>query len=502
MERSLDMKKPVAILLLATIVLCIGLLPLQGTQIAWAAEESGSKVLVDLQKAENFNMDDYPLNPTDYSLEVIHIAESTENELLVYVYQPSGAKANLMATTISISTVVGPDIAPKFYDLEFLNSSGVFYKYKVKDFTVSSEATRVYSVVSILRPFIKDVDAEPGFDNTVSEVPFAVAKEYTFYSGQDNYQMQVLDVVEITDKFVGYVIYSAGIDWYGYDPYFDVLTSWYVTKNSHIVAFSTDKDIDKLLEAEVYYEHQTYHHSLETSFTTKESKKFGTVYSETVVLSSEDKLTYNGEGLLYATGIDVGRIQTVDEFIASVDIDQQVYSGAFVDMSVSSRLTESAKAALSGKEWVLRFADTESREAADINGFFYYYSTTSIFNVSILRLKFETEGEVYNLGVVDNKQTGSNKPMNNYEYNLDFHLPDDETIKNIIAIILVVLIIVVICVAWFYLSKLLAPLKIPLKKWSMARKKARKKRKEERKRQKQELKELKEQEELEKLKGD
>ena len=273
-------------------------------------------------------------------------------------------------------------------------------------------------------------------------------------------------------------------------------------KNSHIVAFSTDKDIDKLLEAEVYYEHQTYHHSLETSFTTKESKKFGTVYSETVVLSSEDKLTYNGEGLLYATGIDVGRIQTVDEFIASVDIDQQVYSGAFVDVSVSSRLTESAKAALSGKEWVLRFADTESREAADINGFFYYYSTTSIFNVSILRLKFETEGEVYNLGVVDNKQTGSNKPMNNYEYNLDFHLPDDETLKNIIAIILVVLIIVVICVAWFYLSKLLAPLKIPLKKWSMARKKARKKRKEERKRQKQELKELKEQEELEKLKGD
>ena len=54
MERSLDIKKPVAILLLATIVLCIGLLPLQGTQIAWAAEESGSKVLVDLQKTSTW----------------------------------------------------------------------------------------------------------------------------------------------------------------------------------------------------------------------------------------------------------------------------------------------------------------------------------------------------------------------------------------------------------------------------------------------------------------
>ena len=473
-----------------------------GTSVAIAIEDSGSKVLVDLQKAENFNMNDYPLNPTDYSLEVIHIAESTENELLIYVYQPTGARANLMATTISISTAVGSDISPRFYGLEFLNSSGVFYKYKVKDFTVSSEDTRVYGIVSIMRPYIEDVDAEQDYNNTVSEVPFAVAKEYTFYSGQDNYQMQVLDVVEITDKFVGHVIYSTGIDWYGYDPYFDATTTWYVCKNRHIVAFSTDKDIDKLLEAEVYYEHQTYHHSRETSFTTQESRSFGNVYSETVVLSSEDKLTYDGEGLLYATGIDVGRIQTVDEFISSVDIDEQVYSGAFVDISISSRLTESAKVALTGKEWVLRFADTESREAADINGFFYYHSTTSIFNVSILRLKFETEDEVYNLGVVDNKQTGSDKPMNDYDYYIDFHLPDDEAIKNIIAIILMVLIIVIIFVACFYLSKLLAPIKIPLKKWSAARKKARKKRKEERKKQKQELKELKEQEELEKLKGD
>ena len=500
MERSLDIKKPVAILLLATIVLCIGLLPLQGTQIAWAAEESGSKVLVDLQKAENFNMDDYPLNPTDFSLEVIHIAESTENELLVYVYQPSGAKANLMATTISISTVVGPDIAPKFYDLEFLNSSGVFYKYKVKDFTVSSEATRVYSVVSILRPFIKDVDAEPGFDNTVSEVPFAVAKEYTFYSGQDNYQMQVLDVVEITDKFVGYVIYAEDVD-------YATGRNWVINKCGHIVAFSCDKKIDKLLEADVYYVSQSYGHThlFEDFFDLKPTDKytFGDRVSHITTLTSEDKLTYSGGELWWATDFTANRIQTTDEFIASTNVTEKVYTGTVLDVSRASTLTEESLRALQGKEWILRFAETEEKYRFMDNGMTTYeYYSTLIGDVSILRLKFETEGEVYNLGVVDNKQTGSNKPMNNYEYNLDFHLPDDETLKNIIAIILVVLIIVVICVAWFYLSRLLAPLKIPLKKWSMARKKARKKRKEERKRQKQELKELKEQEELEKLKGD
>ena len=500
MERSLDMKKPVAILLLATIVLCIGLLPLQGTQIAWAAEESGSKVLVDLQKAENFNMDDYPLNPTDFSLEVIHIAESTENELLVYVYQPSGAKANLMATTISISTVVGPDIAPKFYDLEFLNSSGVFYKYKVKDFTVSSEATRVYSVVSILRPFIKDIDAEPGFDNTVSEVPFAVAKEYTFYSGQDNYQMQVLDVVEITDKFVGYVIYAEDVD-------YATGRNWVINKCGHIVAFSCDKKIDKLLEADVYYVSQSYGHThlFEDFFDLKPTDKytFGDRVPHITTLTSEDKLTYSGGELWWATDFTANRIQTTDEFIASTNVTEKVYTGTVLDVSRASTLTEESLRALQGKEWILRFAETEEKYRFMDNSLSTYeYYSTLIVDVSILRLKFETDSEVYNLGVVDNKQTGSNKPMNNYEYNLDFHLPDDETIKNIIAIILMVLIIVVICVAWFYLSKLLAPLKIPLKKWSMARKKARKKRKEERKRQKQELKEIKEQEELEKLKGD
>ena len=34
--------------------------------------------------------------------------------------------------------------------------------------------------------------------------------------------------------------------------------------------------------------------------------------------------------------------------------------------------------------------------------------------MSILRLKFETQGVIYDLGVVDNKQTGDGKPDNKY----------------------------------------------------------------------------------------
>ena len=91
-----------------------------------------SSVLDDLHKDENFNEDDYPLIETDYSLQVIQIAESINNELFIYVYQPSGENLNLMATSINISTTPG-DLKFINYKLKFLNNSDVFYKYLVED---------------------------------------------------------------------------------------------------------------------------------------------------------------------------------------------------------------------------------------------------------------------------------------------------------------------------------------------------------------------------------
>ena len=483
---------------LIAIVLCTGITPMQGTQIAWAIEESGSKVLVDLCKAENFNIDDYPYNPTDYSLQVIQVAESTENELLLYVYQPTGASEDLRATSISMSIVAGRDIVPRIYQLEFLNSSGVFYKYKVKDFVVSSATTRVYSIVSIYRPFISGVDKATGNNNTINEVVYAVAKEFTFYTGKDNYEMQVLDVVEITDKFVGYVIVSEGVD-YG-------IKNYTVKYCSHVVAFSCDKKIDQLLEADVYYKYQSYSHThlYDGIFAINptDTTTFGQKHSTVVTLTSKDKLTYSGEGLWWAESVVEDRIQTTSAFIASTNATKNVYSGTILDVSTASVLTESSMQALKNKQWVLRFAETEERNWVDINSGAYEYYSTLIGGVSILRLKFITDDETYNLGIVDNKQTGGDEPMNDFYYDMDFHLPEDEDVKNALAIIALILVIVILGVVWFYLSQFLAPLKIPLKKLSAMRKKARKHRREARKQRKEELKELKEQEEIEKMKGD
>ena len=79
--------------------------------------------LEDLSKNNAFNENDYPANANDYIIEVITIAESEDNELFVYTYQP--AQYN-NATSINIATelTVQNDIVKKDYDnykLEYLN---------------------------------------------------------------------------------------------------------------------------------------------------------------------------------------------------------------------------------------------------------------------------------------------------------------------------------------------------------------------------------------------
>ena len=64
------------------IVVCFQSIPFR----AFAEEASNvySTVIDDLTKDENFNVADYPSNASDYSLQVITIAESSNKELFVY----------------------------------------------------------------------------------------------------------------------------------------------------------------------------------------------------------------------------------------------------------------------------------------------------------------------------------------------------------------------------------------------------------------------------------
>ena len=411
---------------LATLTLCLAAIICLCSFLLTAVYADGySEVLSDLRKSENFNMSDYPARQDDYSLKVITLAESEDNELFVYVYQPSGENKALRASSVNISLGVGDDLSYKNYKLRFINCEGVFYKYVVEGLTVSFSPERYYSISSIFRPFDESIDKQAEDGNKITEVVYEVAKQYCFTTKDGKPYVETVDIqtIEVTDKFVGFVRYLDGFNLY------------VGACDSHFVAFDTDKPMDKLLEADVYYTSQSYSYSFITFV--GESRTFGEKQDSYAYLTYTDRVEHNGGGLFAGT-YTWDRIETVDEFISENEGWQNVYSGAIIDVNVANQITEEGKAALIGKKWVLRFAETKYSITSGMGT--TSSSSTLVGDVTILRLKFETDGKVYNLGVIDNKQTGSDKPVNEETVTLTIK----EDFKRILSIILLVLIILLL----------------------------------------------------------
>jgi len=403
-----------------------------------------SDVLADLKKDSTFDTNNYPIVATDYSLKIIQLAESSDKELFVYVYQPCGKK-DLRASSINISTTSNADITPNNYKLKYINSSGVFFKYVVEGITVSNAAARYYGVTSIYRPFNKAYgDKEPSGGNTVSEVPFSVSKEYRFSTINGNHITATVDIetIEITDKFVGFVRYDDGYIFHQ------------SACDSHFVAFDTDKPIDRLVEADVAWVQRAQRHQTDGNYW---KSWMGEIENKQRTLSEDDETVHYKGGGIFAAKYEWDRIQSITDFIASVDLNKNVYHGALIDVNVVSKITEAGKQALKNKKWVLRFTDTsyaEQYSEALINGIKYWgyiEKSTLVSDVTILRLKFITDGVTYNLGVIDNKQTGSNKPINDTEIDVELNNRG----KWFLIALAVILLIVLLCVLSPILSTVL-----------------------------------------------
>ena len=54
-----------------------------------------TSVMDDLTTDEGFNLEDYPVDESNFSLSVIALSESINYELFVYVYVPSGDKIKI-----------------------------------------------------------------------------------------------------------------------------------------------------------------------------------------------------------------------------------------------------------------------------------------------------------------------------------------------------------------------------------------------------------------------
>ena len=406
------------------VTLCVFLTGAQSFS-AVAAEENktASGVLEDLSKDASFNAANYPSAAKDYSLQIIQLAESVDKELFVYVYQPSGDKVK--ASSINISTTINDDISFFNYSLKLLNFEGTLFKYKVTNFEVKKDPVRYYAISSIYRPFDAGIGDKKSGNNTINEVNYAVNRQYCFgeINGKPYVSCVDIETIVITDKFVGFVRYKDGFKLY------------VGACDSHFVAFNTDKPIDKLLEADVYYTSQSY--SWMFAIGVGQNETFGEKKDNYAYLKYTDKVEHTGDGFFAGT-YKWNRIQTVDDFINGEN-RENVYHGAVLDVKVSSKLTDEALNELKGKKWVLRFVETSYTLSSGANGSTSTKSTL-IGNVTILRLKFETDGITYNLGVIDNKQTGSTEPSNS----TDIKVEPNATGKGILYLILFVLLLVIL----------------------------------------------------------
>ena len=178
-----------------------------------------------------------------------------------------------------------------------------------------------------------------------------------------------------------------------------------------------------------------------------ENETFGTKTDEYAYLKYTDKVEHSGGGLFAGT-YKWDRIQTIDDFIKGEN-RENIYHGAVLDVKTSSKLTDEALTELKGKKWVLRFAETNYSLSGYSTTGSTFESYTLVGDVTILRLKFETDGITYNLGTIDNKQTGGKDPSNSTD--IDVSLND--TGKKLAALIMLILAIVLLAPVLPYILK-------------------------------------------------
>ena len=346
-----------------------------------------SDVMDDLHKDESFNEEDFPVVATDYSLEVFQIAESLDRELFIYVYQPSHSTKDLVATSINISTEIEDDLAPVNYELELLSTYGVFDKYKVLDFKVKTDTVRYYEIVSIYRAFDEDIDIEDDFDfeNKVSEVALEIGDLWSVMTTSTGvvYAREKADVIFVKTQIVGYISYDEGF-------FFDGLS--YGQCQSFFVAFSTDRTIDELYEASLSFTSELFTADVGVFEIDKIDEKMVShgKKKETVDLSYTDVASNDGSGW-WGKKYEWTRIESSFDFVKSNSEDLNLTKGNVDDLEKT--------------QWILRFTERAYgfRQTAFDN---YHCEATVISDVSILRLKFRTGTNTYNLGVVSNKQSG------------------------------------------------------------------------------------------------
>ncbi len=382
-----------SIIILFVVALMVGIfVPTVG---AFAMAETPS-VLDELKADSSFDASAYPEKEGDYTLDIFQLVEVGDGAV-IYVYQPWYKDP---AVKISMSIAAGDEPKPKQYPLQYLGNSGTLYKYKILEYTKPKTNTRYYNIYSIYRNYIADVDGAPEGDNTTNLKALEVGQSIVATTNADGkvmYDYKRLQVVVITDMFVGKIRYArrpAG---------FENIFRFHEDVDSHFVGFNTDWPITDLLEVELTFVTADYTYdqtNLIDDLINPPRHKFQSASRHTAVLSKGEKI----------------RDPAVYPARCEYDYYLRERIARSIDFVQDDALSKENAKELAKYSWVVRFYESAfevTYSPSSPPGYTARHeSYTNVYKVSILRLKFEVFGKVYNLGAVSDEVTGSNYPIN------------------------------------------------------------------------------------------
>lgn len=334
--------------------------------------------LEDLEEDGSFNAADYPAIEGDYSIQVIHLGETEDGELLVYTYQPGNNTKHFKAKFVSLSfdDTVSTNIQYSLYPLTWVGNDGVFDKYIVNNVTVSSEPYRYYNIGAIYRPYDSSIDTSSEAVDTVQCVGYGQAQAWCayYYNNVLVYEREDMDYVDINIKATGTIRYSEG--WKLYDHHCD----------SHYVAFSVDNfDVEKIYDADISYTATEYFYTLDLKTGEDHTTVLNVNHVPSIKLTDKEVGSNDGNGL-FGKKYQWYRITDVSTFVKQVEDDS------------NDRFSDEERTALSQCQFVFRFLETDYSGTLTESASTARYSTVS--DIGILRLHFLSKGRTYNLGCV------------------------------------------------------------------------------------------------------
>lgn len=385
------------------------------TNIVFAAEAQEKQytdIVTDLSADKSFDISKYPEKKDDYSIDVIQIAESADNELFVYCYSPCRSVTvgdnSIEVGPTQVSIAVSTDLNSLHYSLQGLKEVHRYKtltKYVVNGIEVDPmPKTRYYSVPMLQR---KTKDGK--------KIAEKVGKLWTVEKTDSGikYTETHKETIEIERPLAGIVRYEKDYPWapanWGKDGV-----------DNHFIAFDTDLPIDDLLEADVEFDTVAIGEGVGQAsgkyipmiqyvgLCSANAAVNGDQYSlarmvqnyaadnnmlqnKSVTIKKDQRYSYDTGGWFSGDTYSWNRIMRPSDFSKVMEDGKMgAYSGEFTAKDLSDRA------------WVLCYRETPYDSD---NGWFehnyggFWYD----MNIAVLRLKFETNGVVYDLGTVTNK---------------------------------------------------------------------------------------------------